>query len=321
MQVFELTEVQADYILEMPLRRLTQFSRIELEGERDELRRPHRGAHRDPLRRARCCDDGVRRARRRRQGARHAPAHGAARVGRRRRRPRRGAARGRRRAVRGPALVAPGCSRGRPTPTSCPQAVTAAAHDVVVSAVLATARGEVGLLTSRRSHACGSTCSSCPVLPSTQRLTHPGRRGAARGDHRPDAGRAGASLSLRCPAGSRARPGHRAGRGQAGRARRARDAGHLERDPPGGRRHRRRRRRAADRAGGPGVHQAATRTCCASRASAVRPQGRAAGGVAGIRLGSGQRAVFFGAVDPARDGLVVTAATARQRCRGCPAAQ
>ena len=34
---FELSEVQANYILEMPLRRLTRFSKIELETERDEL--------------------------------------------------------------------------------------------------------------------------------------------------------------------------------------------------------------------------------------------------------------------------------------------
>ncbi len=39
MSVFDLSEVQANYILEMPLRRLTKFSRIELETERDELQR------------------------------------------------------------------------------------------------------------------------------------------------------------------------------------------------------------------------------------------------------------------------------------------
>ncbi|MFI7589253.1 DNA topoisomerase (ATP-hydrolyzing) subunit A [Spongisporangium articulatum] len=37
--VFDLTEIQANYILEMPLRRLTKFSRIELEQERDTLQR------------------------------------------------------------------------------------------------------------------------------------------------------------------------------------------------------------------------------------------------------------------------------------------
>ena len=41
-------------------------------------------------------------------------------------------------------------------------------------------------------------------------------------------------------------------------------------------------------------------------ASAVRPQGRGAGGVAGIRVAAGQRVRFFGALDPARDGVVVT---------------
>jgi DNA gyrase subunit A len=42
-------------------------------------------------------------------------------------------------------------------------------------------------------------------------------------------------------------------------------------------------------------------------ASAVRPQGRAAGGMAGIAAGSA-RVVFFGAVDPARDDVVVATA-------------
>ena len=38
MQVFDLSEPQAEYILELRLRRLTKFSRVELEGERDQLR-------------------------------------------------------------------------------------------------------------------------------------------------------------------------------------------------------------------------------------------------------------------------------------------
>jgi DNA gyrase subunit A len=36
-EVFELSEIQANYILDMPLRRLTRFSRLELETERDAL--------------------------------------------------------------------------------------------------------------------------------------------------------------------------------------------------------------------------------------------------------------------------------------------
>ncbi|MFT3872032.1 MAG: DNA topoisomerase 4 subunit A [Nocardioides sp.] len=37
--VFDLTQIQADYILDMPLRRLTKFSRLELEKEKAELER------------------------------------------------------------------------------------------------------------------------------------------------------------------------------------------------------------------------------------------------------------------------------------------
>lgn len=37
MSVFDLSEIQANYILDMPLRRLTKFSKLELDKERDEL--------------------------------------------------------------------------------------------------------------------------------------------------------------------------------------------------------------------------------------------------------------------------------------------
>lgn len=39
MQVFDLSRAQAEYILELRLRRLTKFSRVELEAEQDQLRR------------------------------------------------------------------------------------------------------------------------------------------------------------------------------------------------------------------------------------------------------------------------------------------
>ncbi|WP_110205411.1 DNA gyrase/topoisomerase IV subunit A [Nocardioides daejeonensis] len=39
MDIFDLTEVQAEYILEMQLRRLTKFSRLELEKEQEDLQR------------------------------------------------------------------------------------------------------------------------------------------------------------------------------------------------------------------------------------------------------------------------------------------
>ena len=43
-------------------------------------------------------------------------------------------------------------------------------------------------------------------------------------------------------------------------------------------------------------------------AAAVRPQGRAAGGMAGIRLSPGARVVFFGATTPGESAVVVTVA-------------
>ncbi|GGQ05190.1 DNA topoisomerase (ATP-hydrolyzing) [Actinomadura coerulea] len=41
-------------------------------------------------------------------------------------------------------------------------------------------------------------------------------------------------------------------------------------------------------------------------ASVVRPQGRAAGGMAGIKLGAGASVLWFGALDPAREARVIT---------------
>jgi DNA gyrase subunit A len=43
-------------------------------------------------------------------------------------------------------------------------------------------------------------------------------------------------------------------------------------------------------------------------AVSVRPQGRSAGGMAGIKLAPGAQVVFFGVVEPARDAVVVTSA-------------
>ena len=37
MEVFDLTELQANYILDLQLRRLTKFSQLDLEAERDKL--------------------------------------------------------------------------------------------------------------------------------------------------------------------------------------------------------------------------------------------------------------------------------------------
>ncbi len=54
-------------------------------------------------------------------------------------------------------------------------------------------------------------------------------------------------------------------------------------------------------------------------AADVRPQGRSGGGIAGIRLGDGARVVFFGAVDPGVDNIVVTVSGASDALAGTDA--
>jgi DNA gyrase subunit A len=54
-------------------------------------------------------------------------------------------------------------------------------------------------------------------------------------------------------------------------------------------------------------------------ASAVRPQGRGAGGMAGIKLPDGARVVHFGAVDPGTESVVVTVAGSRDALPGTSA--
>ena len=99
MSVFDLSEAQADYILEMQLRRLTRFSPHRAgEGAGDAAPRD-RGARRDPRRRQAAAEGRLRRARRGRQDLRHPAAHRAAGVRRHRRHLGRRAARGRRRPV------------------------------------------------------------------------------------------------------------------------------------------------------------------------------------------------------------------------------
>jgi DNA gyrase subunit A len=51
-------------------------------------------------------------------------------------------------------------------------------------------------------------------------------------------------------------------------------------------------------------------------ASSVRPQGRSAGGMAGINLGPGAVAIFFGAIDPSADPVVATVSTSSATIAG-----
>ncbi|MDZ8172794.1 DNA gyrase/topoisomerase IV subunit A [Microbacterium xanthum] len=54
-------------------------------------------------------------------------------------------------------------------------------------------------------------------------------------------------------------------------------------------------------------------------AGAVRPQGRSAGGMAGIRVGEGQKAIFFGVVSPTENTVVVTVAGSADALMGADA--
>ena len=76
-EVFDLSEVQAEYILELRLRRLTKFSRIELETERDALKAEIAQLHRAAEQRGAHPGAGGPRARGRRRRARHASPHAA----------------------------------------------------------------------------------------------------------------------------------------------------------------------------------------------------------------------------------------------------
>ena len=143
--VFDLTEVQATYILDMPLRRLTRFSKLELDKERDELVETIAGL--DEI-----LGDDARSARSSPTSSPTSPRPTAPRAARSCWSPR-----ARRRLSATPLEVA-----DDPASSTCPAAACWPArrprppgdgggrtrHDVVVSAVAATARGEVGVTTS-----------------------------------------------------------------------------------------------------------------------------------------------------------------------------
>ncbi|HEU5039163.1 MAG TPA: DNA topoisomerase IV subunit A [Nocardioides sp.] len=304
--VFDLTEIQADYILDMPLRRLTKFSRIELEKEQDELRRTIEELD------AIITDEKLRWK------------------------------------VVGDELAEVAKTYGTPRRTvlleSAGTAVTAAAvplevaddpcfvylsstgllartanaeqpgqgggranHDVVVSAVRATARGEVGGLTSR-GRLVKIGVLELPQLPGTANDPHL-------------AGGLPVSEILPLESGERLLalctlttdgPGLALGTRQ-GTVKRVnpevlgKDEWEVIRLADG------------DEVVGAVELTTGRETLCFITSDAqllhfgadgVRPQGRSGGGIAGVRITSGERVVWFGAIDPdAPDGSVVVTAS------------
>ena len=144
MQVFDLSEVQATYILDMPLRRLTKFSRIDLEKERGDLTAAIEdlsGILEDEARlraviSAELADVSAAHATPRRTlllESEHAPAVGAVPM----------------EVEDEPCIVLmSGTGLLARTPDITGEGSARAKHDVIVSAVATTTRGEVGLVTT-----------------------------------------------------------------------------------------------------------------------------------------------------------------------------
>jgi DNA gyrase subunit A len=298
MSVFDLTEIQANYILDMPLRRLTKFSKLELDKERDELLATISGLDEilgDEARLRKVVSDEL---------AEVAKTYGT---------PRRtvlleasGVATT---TTTTPLEVADDpcfvylSSSGllaRTTDVEAPGASgSRARHDVVVSAVRATARGEVGVLTSAgKVRKLGVL--DLPALPPT--ANQPNLQGGAP---------VGEFLTL--DAGERALalttfPGAKGGGDSPGLAL-GTAQGIVKRVNPEYLSHRDEWEVIALRDGDSvvGAVQLSTgdETLCFITDDAqllhfgagnVRPQGRSGGGIAGIKLGAGAQVTWFGAL-------------------------
>ncbi|WP_448060280.1 DNA gyrase/topoisomerase IV subunit A [Cellulomonas hominis] len=321
-EVFDLSEAQAEYILELRLRRLTRFSRVELEKERDQLEEEIGQLQ------ATLADEGLLHALVSDEMAEVAATYGT---------PRRTilleSAGGQ--SVTGVPGAAPARAGRGAAPISMEIADTAcwallsatgmlartaddgplaraeaderrAKHDVLRGAVATTVRGHVGAVTSR-GRVVRISVLDLPALPPT--------------DGPP-------SLSGGVPLGEvvSLEPGERV----VGLASIAADAptlalgtlqGIVKRVISGESPNNRDAwevialREGDEVVGAAEVDDATELVFVASDASllhfgaaAVRPQGRAAGGMAGIKLADGQQVVHFGAVTPGTDAAVVTVA-------------
>jgi DNA gyrase subunit A len=301
--VFELTEVQATYILDMPLRRLTRFSKLELDKEKAELERTIEELD------AILSDEGLLKKVVSDELSEVAKTYGT---------PRRTvlleSAGQTVSAVATPLEVADDpcfvylSSSGllaRTVDTAPPgEGDGRAKHDVIVSAVRATARGQVGALTTQ-GRLVKLDVLDLPTLPGTAH--HPHLQGGAP-----------VSEFLSLEAGERVlaltsletdSPGQALGTRQ-GVVKRVnpevlgnRDAWEVIRLADGD-----------EVVGAVELRTGDEELCFVTSdaqllhfgAGAVRPQGRSGGGIAGVRLAPKQSVVFFGAFDIDASAVVVT---------------
>ncbi len=298
---FDLSEIQANYILDMPLRRLTKFSRLELESERDRLQATI--AELTEI----LDNPGQLRALVGNELAEIAQQHGT---------PRRTillAASG----VAATAAAAPlevsddpcwillssagllaRTDRSDPLPAGGPRAN----HDVLTSAIIATARGECGLVTSA-GRLLKISVLDLPTVPATahapnlQGGTHVSELITLDTDERVLCLTSLAQNSLGLALGTAGGIVKRVNPEVLGR-----DSWEVIRLEPG------------DKVVGTvELRSVDTELVFVTNdaqllhfpAASVRPQGRSGGGMAGIKLGIGARVVFFGAA-PASGSVVVT---------------
>lgn len=309
MDVFELSEAQATYILDLQLRRLTKFSRIELEKEQEELRKAIEEL------RALLADEKLLLKLVSSELAEIAKTHGT---------PRRtvllesagGSAVGSAAAAAAapleiaddPCIVllsSTGLLARTTTADPLPSEGSRSKHDTLVGAVRTTARGDFGLVTSR-GRMIRLSALDLPTLPPT--AGPPSLGGGAPLAAYVDLPKGEEPVTI-VPVGADAPV---VALGTA--------SGVVKRvtpDAPKGNDWDVIALKDGDRVVGAGVADrddldlvfiTSDAQLLRFAAKSVRPQGRSAGGMAGIKLGAGASVTWFGVVDPARDGLVVTSA-------------
>ena len=313
--VFELSDIQVNYILEMPLRRLTKFSRLELEGERDDLNAAI-AALNEIL-----DSDAKLRGLVSEELAAVAREHGT---------PRRtvllesaGASASAAVPLEVPdepcliLLSSAGLLARTSTPDPLPPAGPSAQHDVLISVARATAHGDVGIVTSA-GRILRLRALDVPAIPVTAHA--PSLSGGAPISEfvsldRDELVIALASLDGEGPALALGTANGVVKRVVAELPTTA-DSWSIIRLDDGD------RIVGAVEVANPDqmlIFVTSDAQLLHFPASVVRPQGRAAGGMAGIRLASGARAISFGAVDPQRDNVVVTVAGSSNALPGAQA--
>ncbi|ADU48458.1 DNA gyrase/topoisomerase IV subunit A [Intrasporangium calvum] len=305
MDVFDLSDPQATYILDLQLRRLTRFSRIELESEKSELERQIEEL------RALLESDRLLLKLVSTELAEVAKKHGT---------PRR-------------TVLLESSGQARPTTTATPLEITddpcwvllsstgllartvgpepvtaegsRSRHDALVGAVRTTARGELGLVTTS-GRMVRLSALELPTLPPTNGA--PSLGGGAPLAAYVDLAKDEEPLTI-VPIGAEA-PVVALGTA-SGVVKR------VSPDTPKGTDWSLISLKDGDRVVGAAVADrddldlvfiTSDAQLLRFAAKTVRPQGRSAGGMAGVKLAAGASAVFFGVVDPSSDGVVVTSA-------------